>query len=147
MSRLFKLLDRYKTGKIKLSDLQIILPKKKRSKTSTPVHTHIEQNKDPSFIRENPFLDWKHNAKQQIGLYLNLHYKDLAAAFDLITKHSVKLVYQVFKKWIEQNDILKGFSLTEALLLQLFGSLDPHKKGYLTISDWNNAFKGYDSIQ
>lgn len=35
---------------------------------------------------------------------------------------------------------LRGFDLSEKLLQELFSDLDPHKKGYLTESDWVNAF-------
>ncbi len=30
--------------------------------------------------------------------------------------------------------------MTERLLQKLFADVDPHKKGYLTETDWNNAF-------
>jgi Ca2+-binding EF-hand superfamily protein len=40
--------------------------------------------------------------------------------------------------------LLNGFSLTPQLLQELFGSLDPHKKGYLSYNDWKNAFSGFN---
>jgi hypothetical protein len=33
--------------------------------------------------------------------------------------------------------------LTDQLLQQVFSEVDPHKKGYVTLDDWLNAFSGY----
>ncbi len=35
---------------------------------------------------------------------------------------------------------MSGFNLTGNLIQKIFSEIDPHKKGYLTESDWNNAF-------
>jgi hypothetical protein len=29
---------------------------------------------------------------------------------------------------------------------ELFASIDPHKKGYITFNDWNTTFKKYQKI-
>jgi hypothetical protein len=39
---------------------------------------------------------------------------------------------------------LKGFNLTDQLMQQLFSELDPHKKGFLSESDWMLAFGGFN---
>lgn len=46
----------------------------------------------------------------------------------------------MLKKWVESNQALRGFNLTEGLYKRLFSDLDPHKKGYLTENDWINSF-------
>jgi hypothetical protein len=46
----------------------------------------------------------------------------------------------VFKKWIEDHDILQGFNITDTLLLELFAHMDPHNKGYLILNDWEQLF-------
>ena len=48
---------------------------------------------------------------------------------------------QEFIEFIESKMILRGFSLTKELLYKLFAKLDtPHRKGYLILQDWINAF-------
>jgi len=51
-----------------------------------------------------------------------------------------KLVFAHFVKWVQDTDALRGFDLTDRLMQELFADLDPHKKGHLTESDWENAF-------
>jgi hypothetical protein len=58
----------------------------------------------------------------------------------VISEHKGRITYNMFKKWIEENNALNGFSLTENLSLQFYADLDPHKKGYLVLSDWEHAF-------
>ena len=40
-----------------------------------------------------------------------------------------------------------GFDLTDVLLRQMFSSLDPHKKGYITLSDWNSQFAKFQWVE
>ena len=54
------------------------------------------------------------------------------------------MTYSNFKEWVEASRSLHGFNLTETLLQQFFAYLDPHKKGFLSENDWENAFKGLD---
>lgn len=60
--------------------------------------------------------------------------------FVAISGHTSKIVYKVFKQWVESNNALQGFNLTDNLLLQFYADLDPHKKGFVTFSDWELAF-------
>lgn len=53
------------------------------------------------------------------------------------------MTFKQFTDWIEKNQILHGFNLTEKLMQQLFADLDPHKKGYLSDLDWENGFGNY----
>ncbi len=34
--------------------------------------------------------------------------------------------------------------MTKGLIRELFGYLDPHKKGYVSQVDWTNAFSGFN---
>jgi len=45
------------------------------------------------------------------------------------------MVFNQFREWIEQANALKGFDLSNRLMLELFADLDPQKKGYLTEID------------
>lgn len=45
---------------------------------------------------------------------------------------------------MEETNALRGFNLTDQLLQQLFSEIDPHKKGFLTETDWMLAFGGFD---
>lgn len=57
-----------------------------------------------------------------------------------MAKNQNKIIFSSFKHWIENNQILIGFNLTEKLLQRFFSYLDPHKKGFLTAQDWINIF-------
>jgi len=57
-----------------------------------------------------------------------------------LSENSNKIAYKAFQQWVEDNHALKGFNMTENLLLNIYSSLDPHKKGYLTFTDWEIAF-------
>lgn len=85
-------------------------------------------------------FDWKLNARQQIGLILTRRFKTLTQSFDVISGYRKKLLYSYFVKWVNDTDALRGFDLTDKLMQELFADLDPHKKGHLTESDWENAF-------
>jgi Ca2+-binding EF-hand superfamily protein len=50
---------------------------------------------------------------------------------------------RLFSNWVEQKRVLIGFELTDQLVQQVFSEVDPHKKGYVTLDDWLNAFSGY----
>lgn len=44
------------------------------------------------------------------------------------------------------HNVLKGFNLTSQLMQRLFASMDPHKKGYLTLKDWKNLFDSFNDV-
>ncbi len=44
---------------------------------------------------------------------------------------------------MERLHALSGFNMTQALLQELFAEVDPHKKGFLTESDWVHAFSAF----
>ncbi len=61
----------------------------------------------------------------------------------VISGYHKKLIYSNFMKWVDKNDALRGFDLTEKLMQEIFSDLDPHKKGYVTEDDWINAFSNF----
>lgn len=71
--------------------------------------------------------------------------KSLKDCFDIVRHFHQNIPYANFKTWLEENQVLRGFNLTEKLIQQLFSYLDPHKKGHLTENDWEVAFGGYTS--
>lgn len=89
-------------------------------------------------------FDWKVNAIKQVGVELskNKKFSSLIDCFNVASKGLGKVRYRDFKEFMEETNALKGFNLTEQLLQQLFSELDPHKKGFLTESDWKLAFDG-----
>lgn len=74
---------------------------------------------------------------------LSRKFKSIQESFDIISGYKNRLLYQSFKQWIEDNQTLNGFDLTDKLLLEVFSSLDPHKKGYVTLNDFKNNFSAY----
>jgi hypothetical protein len=75
-----------------------------------------------------------------MGLTLSKKYASLKDSFDDASEQLLKVTFEQFKKFIEKNHSLQGFNMTLPLMQKLFAELDPHKKGYLTESDWKNAF-------
>ena len=57
------------------------------------------------------------------------------------------MLFASFKKWIDQQNTLAGFDLTEHMLYQLFADIDVHKKGALNEVDWINAFGHFDCTE
>lgn len=91
-------------------------------------------------------FDWKNNAIQQIGIELskNNNFSSLKDAFKVASHSLGKVRYRDFKEFMEETNALKGFNLTDQLLQQLFSELDPHKKGFLSETDWMTAFGGFN---
>lgn len=85
--------------------------------------------------------DWMIHCCQQIGLMISSKYADLKESFENISINSSKLDFLGFKGWIDKNNVLQGFNLTESLLQKLFAFIDPHKKGFITKNDWISTFK------
>lgn len=83
------------------------------------------------------------SAIQQIGLILSKKYPSLKESFDDASELLQKVTFDQFKKFVEKTNTLGGFNMTLPLIQKLFAELDPHKKGYLTINDWVNAFQAF----
>lgn len=145
IDRTFKLLDRYKRGYIQSEDFKAIFedaapPENSNRSLLSPSSSLKGLSVTSSPRNLNWSLDWKANARQQIGLVLSKKFPDISKAFEIISGHSNRITYKAFNKWIEDNHALHGFNLTESLLLQLFADFDPHKKGYLAYTDFENIF-------
>jgi Ca2+-binding EF-hand superfamily protein len=69
----------------------------------------------------------------------------LDESFQAASKHQPKLRFYDFKEFLEREEALAGFNLTQPLVQKLFSELDPHRKGYLNINDWRNSFKTFSS--
>lgn len=118
MDRLYKLMDTFKRNSIQLSDFKLL----------------FEENVNPN---------WKISSKQQLGLFISKNYPNLKAAFEKVSELTGKIKLEQFIRWVESNQILRGFNLTQQLLERLFADLDPHRKAYVTENDWNHAFAEY----
>ncbi len=51
-----------------------------------------------------------------------------------------KIDFEQFKAFLEKQNAVSGFNLTNKLMQQLFAELDSHKKGFLTDNDWQLNF-------
>lgn len=147
LDRLFKLLDQYKRGYVQSDDFKRMfsddpLLASASSSNLLPLKTVSDSRASTilSHKSSNSTFDWKVNAKQQIGLVLSKKFSSLEAAFTEISGYTNRIIYQNFMNWAETTHAFQGFNLTESLLLQFFASLDPHKKGYITYSDFEHAF-------
>lgn len=161
LDRLFKLQDQYKRGYIQRDDFKRIFDDSVMQQTSstyssTPTYSPSPLKQSPkrltlarstSVVNQrttSSIFDWKLNAKQQIGLVLSKRFPNIGAAFEEISCHNNRILYQNLLKWIESARALQGFNLTESLLLQFFAELDPDKKGYLVYADFEEAFGNYN---
>ncbi len=101
-------------------------------------------NKTKTLVRgEDEQFDWRLNGIQQLGLVLSRRFSSVDDSFEEIANHKNRITFEDFTMYAEKSRALSGFNLTHSLLKQLFGYLDPHKKGYLTRNDWANIFTGY----
>lgn len=139
LERLFKLLDFHKVGHIQKCDIQRLV-ENDNPYLSTGKVTNAK------FMVGADTFDWKNNAIQQIGIVMskNPKFSSLEDCFRVASKSLGKIKYRDFKEFMEQTNALKGFNLTDQLLQQLFSELDPHKKGFLSESDWIQAFGGFN---
>lgn len=53
-------------------------------------------------------------------------------------------MFNEFKTYVERSRALLGFDLTDDLVKQVFSDIDPHKKGFITLSDWVLTFNGFN---
>lgn len=119
IDRLYKLMDIYKRNSIQLADFK-------------------------SLFEESNKPEWKSSAKQQLGLMLSRVFPDIHRAFETISELTLRITFEHFSRWVENNQALQGFNLTYQLLQQLYADLDPHKKGYLTEQDFILAFGSFN---
>lgn len=76
---------------------------------------------------------------------LSKRFSSVDASFYDASEKEQKLRYNKFNAFLEREQALQGFNLTQPLVQKLFSELDPHKKGFLSINDWRNAFKTFNA--
>lgn len=118
LDRLYKLMDTYKRDNVQLTDFKLL-------------------------FEENSVPEWKQSARQQLGVFISKQFPDLTASFETVSQLAGKLTFEQFRTWVTAHNALAGFNLTNDLLQQLYADLDWHKKGYLTLQDWTQAFHNY----
>ena len=84
--------------------------------------------------------DWKFAAIQQIGLCISQNYKSIEESFLDAASNSSKVSFLSFSNFVDKNEALRGFNLTEPLMQKLFAYIDPHKKSFISLKDWLSAF-------
>jgi len=87
--------------------------------------------------------DWKLAAIQQIGLKISKVYDSLEDSFFDASGETDKVDLVKFNAFVDKHDALRGFNLTDMLKQKLFSEVDPHKKTFLSIKDWINAFQTF----
>ena len=146
LDRLFRLMDFFKTGLVQVSDFQRLM-----SDTNPYAETHV-QGVSKSMTRSlggglnnTSTFDWKFSVIQQIGLIMSKKYASVDDSFSNAAENTTKLRFDQFSAFLDREHALQGFNLTQPLIQKLFSELDPHKKGFLNINDWRNAFKTFNS--
>ena len=89
-------------------------------------------------------FDWKFSAIQQMGLFMSKKFPTLDASFEEAARGNLKVSFENFKLFVDKQDCLSGLNLTVPLMQRLFSELDPHKKGFINLNDWKNAFKSFN---
>lgn len=85
-------------------------------------------------------FNWKFSAIQQVSLVLSKRYNSCEDSYKQAAGNKNRLNMGEFRAFVEKEQALNGFNLTEALYQQLFSELDAHKKGYLDLNDWTQIF-------
>jgi hypothetical protein len=83
--------------------------------------------------------DWKFAAIQQMGLCISQKYPSIEDSF-LDAAILNKVNFSNFSDFVDKNDALRGFNLTAPLMQKLFAYMDPHKKSFMSLKDWQSAF-------
>jgi len=141
LDRLFRLMDFFKTGLVQVSDFQRLMSDSNPyAETFVP---GVRQSMTRSLgggLNNTSTFDWKFSVIQQIGLVLSKKFASVDESFKAAAEQCPKLKFDQFVAFVEAQQALQGFNLTQPLVQKLFSELDPHKKGFLNINDWRNAF-------
>lgn len=136
----------YKTDKIQLSDFDRLL------NDVSPYVTSKTGTTDSKFTStmgggyaQTSTHDWKLAAIQQIGLVISHKYSSLEDSFDDASRNTERVTFESFCDFINKFDILRGFNLTVSLFQKLFAEIDPHKKTYVSLKDWKDAFQAFNN--
>lgn len=94
-------------------------------------------------------LHWERNCLEHLGKHLRTSFPDSEAAFNskpIIHDHYLGIVLEgkvsaaCFLGYLAESGALRSYNLSRELQLRLFASLDCHRKGYLTLQDWQRHF-------
>jgi len=145
LDRLMKLLSFFKTDTLQPSDFERLLTRENPyEKAEAPIDA--TQNFKKSLGGALPGTDlhnWKLQAIQQIGQVISRKFAFIEDSFEDASQKTDKVNFEKFKAFTEKHYALDGFNMTPPLMHQLFGELDPHKKTYMTLKDWRNAFQTF----
>ena len=139
-------MDFFKSGLVQLSDFQRLMSNS--NPYSETFVSGTRQNMTRSLgggLNATSTFDWKFSVIQQIGLVISKKYASSDESFRKASEGTPKLRFNEFNAFLDQEQALQGFNLTLPLIQKLFSELDPHKKGFLNINDWRNAFKPFNS--
>lgn len=148
INRLFRLLSFYKTESLQPSDFDRLFEDVNPYLTAIKgeIKNKFKQSMGGGFTRMSTF-DWKLSAIQQIGMQASRIYGSSAESFKAASSDAGKVNFPMFKAFVEKHNLLEGFDISASLLQQLYGELDPHRKTYLTLQDWQSAFDSFDEKQ
>lgn len=147
LDRLFRILSYYKTDKIQLTDFDRLLNDVSPYVNSATgkTDTKFSSTMGGGFAQTSTH-DWKLAAIQQIGLVISHKYSTLEDSFDEASKNTDRVTFENFVEFIQKSDILRGFNLTVSLYQKLFAEIDPHKKTYVSLKDWKDAFQAFNNM-
>jgi hypothetical protein len=102
----------------------------------------ITMNQNLSSLKSNN--DWINDVIERFGMFVSEKYDSIELFFDENTeKGTNKFTFNDFMNFHEKNDELFniGFNLTKDELIQVYTSLDSHKKKFLTLQDLKNKLE------
>lgn len=144
MDRLFRILSFYKTEQIQPSDFERLVNDVSPYVNAATAQTKsIFMNSMGGGLNTSSTYDWKLAAIQQIGLKISKVYDSLEDSFFDASGETDKVDLVKFNAFVDKHDALRGFNLTDMLKQKLFAEVDPHKKTFLSIKDWINAFQTF----
>lgn len=144
MDRLFRILSFYKTEQIQPSDFERLINDVSPYVAAASGRTQsVFTASMGGGLNASSTVDWKLAAIQQIGLKISKVYDSLEESFYDAAAQSDKVDLKKFNVFVDKHDALRGFNLTDMLKQKLFAEIDPHKKTFLSIKDWMNAFQTF----
>jgi hypothetical protein len=81
-----------------------------------------------------------------MGLLLSKKFSSASESFAAASKNTQKINFDTFVELLKKEDFLNGFNLTSSLYEELFSQIDPHKKGFISVNDWKNAFERFNFL-
>jgi len=147
LDRLFRLLSFYKCDDIQPSDFERLISDNNpyESAATGSTKTSFKSSMGGGFSNTSS-LDWKFAAIQQIGLTISKNYGSLEESFKDASQLTDKVDFAKFQNFVQKNQGLHGFNITQCLLQKIFAEMDPHKKTYMDLKDWLSAFQLFNQM-